>query len=161
MSDFTQLPKNIANCMERAGAPLSEDQRLLLVGYLAPFQQELEQSKSGDAEKISSLKIDLAESSAEILEMANCLAECLEDINQAINATMRSGNGGKLWIDGKELSTHEVADRLENLMIKRDRILKALHPLREHKQCTYPDCQCPFDMGPDHQCLKGLPVIRK
>lgn len=29
------------------------------------------------------------------------------------------------------------------------------------EQCTYPDCNCPFDMGPDHQCLRGLPVIRK
>ena len=29
------------------------------------------------------------------------------------------------------------------------------------RHCTYPDCHCPFDMGPDHQCLKGLPVIRK
>ncbi|MFB2704268.1 hypothetical protein [Marinobacter shengliensis] len=161
MSDFTQLPKQIASCMQRAGAPLSEDQRLLLVGYLAPFQQELEQSKSGHAEKISSLQIDLVKSSSEILEMASCLAECLDDINQAINATMRSGNGGKLWVDGRELSTHQVADRLENLMIKRDRILKALHPLREHKQCTYPSCNCPFDKGQDDPCLKNLPVIRK
>ena len=31
----------------------------------------------------------------------------------------------------------------------------------EEGKCTYPDCRCPFDMGPDHQCLKGLPVIRK
>src|SRR5690606_8125707 len=27
--------------------------------------------------------------------------------------------------------------------------------------CSYPECNCPFDMGPDHQCLRGLPVIRK
>lgn len=122
---------------------------------------ELEQSKSGHAEKISSLQIDLVKSSSQILEMASCLAECLDDINQAINATMRSGNGGKLWVDGRELSTHQVADRLEILMIKRDRILKALHPLREHKQCTYPSCNCPFDKGQDDPCLKNLPLNRK
>lgn len=36
------------------------------------------------------------------------------------------------------------------------RIVNLANVLRK-KQCTYPDCRCPFDMGPDHQCLKGLP----
>ena len=27
--------------------------------------------------------------------------------------------------------------------------------------CSYPECNCPFDMGPDHQFLRGRPVIRK
>ncbi len=35
------------------------------------------------------------------------------------------------------------------------------HAKGKEETCIYPDCQCPFDMGPDHQCLKGLPVIRK
>lgn len=25
------------------------------------------------------------------------------------------------------------------------------------RHCSYPDCNCPFDMGPDNQCLRGLP----
>jgi hypothetical protein len=24
-------------------------------------------------------------------------------------------------------------------------------------KCNYPDCTCPFDMGPDGRCAKGLP----
>jgi hypothetical protein len=27
--------------------------------------------------------------------------------------------------------------------------------------CNYPDCNCPFDMGPDHKCLIGLPREEK
>lgn len=42
MSDFTVLPRNIQDCMARAGAELSEDQFLLLAGYLAPVQQKTE-----------------------------------------------------------------------------------------------------------------------
>lgn len=24
------------------------------------------------------------------------------------------------------------------------------------KRCTYPECSCPFDMGPDNKCLRGF-----
>lgn len=23
-------------------------------------------------------------------------------------------------------------------------------------ECNYPECNCPFDMGPEHKCLRGL-----
>lgn len=23
------------------------------------------------------------------------------------------------------------------------------------KLCTYPECSCPFDMGPEHKCFRG------
>ncbi len=28
------------------------------------------------------------------------------------------------------------------------------------EECIYPDCTCPFDMGPDDRCLLGLPRTR-
>ncbi|EDM46247.1 hypothetical protein [Marinobacter algicola] len=28
---------------------------------------------------------------------------------------------------------------------------------RKENVCTYPDCRCPFDMGPDGKCLVGKP----
>ena len=28
---------------------------------------------------------------------------------------------------------------------------------RKEDVCTYPDCRCPFDMGPDGKCLVGNP----
>ncbi len=28
---------------------------------------------------------------------------------------------------------------------------------RKENVCKYPECNCPFDMGPDGLCLKGLP----
>ena len=28
---------------------------------------------------------------------------------------------------------------------------------RKQIVCTYPDCNCPFDKGPDNKCLKGRP----
>lgn len=28
---------------------------------------------------------------------------------------------------------------------------------RKENVCTYPDCRCPFDMGPDGKCLAGKP----
>jgi hypothetical protein len=27
----------------------------------------------------------------------------------------------------------------------------------EPEFCTYPECRCPLDMGPDNLCLRGLP----
>lgn len=27
----------------------------------------------------------------------------------------------------------------------------------ESNCCIYPDCNCPFDIGPDNKCLRGLP----
>lgn len=107
MSDFTQLPKNIADCMKRAGSPLSDDQYMLLAGYLAERQSH-------------------TPSAAWLLEMADCLKQYLDDINEAISATMRAGNNGKLRINGQELSTLQVADRMEYLMKKRERISRAL-----------------------------------
>lgn len=46
MSDFTKLPHDIAQCMDRAGSPMSEDQKLLLAGYLAPVQQQLAKAET-------------------------------------------------------------------------------------------------------------------
>ena len=63
MSDYTRLPREIKDCMERAGSPLSEDQFILLAGYLAPIQQKLEADKYRDL-------IDLAEMLAEWQEMS-------------------------------------------------------------------------------------------
>lgn len=107
MTDSTNLTRDIKDCMERAGSPLSDDQYMLLAGYLAERQSH-------------------APSAAWLLEMADCLSEYLDDVNEAIKATMRAGNNGKLRINGQELSTHQVADRMEYLMIKRDRISRAL-----------------------------------
>ncbi|RKR79225.1 hypothetical protein [Marinobacter nauticus] len=56
MSDYTKLPRDIAECMRRAGSPLSEDQRLLLAGYLAPVQQKLADSEARVAELEGSIK---------------------------------------------------------------------------------------------------------
>jgi len=46
MSDYTKLPRDIADCMKRAGAELSEDQQILLAGYLGPVQEQLEQAQA-------------------------------------------------------------------------------------------------------------------
>ena len=46
MSDFTKLPRDIADCMKRAGAELSEDQQMLLAGYLGPVQEQIEQAQA-------------------------------------------------------------------------------------------------------------------
>lgn len=160
MTNYTKLARDLRDCLQRAGAPLSEDQFMLIAGYLAQYQHHT------DENLVNRLKLDLVQSAAEMQEMARCLNENLNDIDEAIRATMRSGNGGKLWVDGKELSTHQVADRLENLMIKRDRIRKTLKPLKveDLKQpgilqeyCTYPTCHCPFDRGTEFFCLRGLP----
>ncbi|WP_379945099.1 hypothetical protein OZ656_06240 [Marinobacter sp. LM1] len=32
---------------------------------------------------------------------------------------------------------------------------------RKENVCTYPDCRCPFDMGPDGRCLVGKPRKQK
>lgn len=52
MSDYTKLPRDIADCMSRAGSPLSEDQKLLLAGYLAPVQQKLADCEARVAELV-------------------------------------------------------------------------------------------------------------
>lgn len=63
-------------------------------------------------------------------EMARCLNECLDQVNEAITVTMRSGNRGVLKVNGKKLTPGQVAERLEYLSQQRDRILKALNPQR-------------------------------
>ncbi|HCA35409.1 MAG: hypothetical protein CMM07_17870 [Rhodopirellula sp.] len=161
MKNETNLAGEIKNCMERAGTPLSEDQHMVLAGYLAVDRQSIEQNQKRQEEMISSLKIDLLQSSAQAFELARCLEECLEDISQAITVTLHSGNKGTMKLDGRELTPAEISIRLQSLTDKRRRILKALNPSKNDNHCIYPECQCPFDMGPDYQCLKGLPVIRK
>lgn len=142
MTDSTNLTRDIKDCMERAGSPLSDDQFMLLAGYLAEQQSH-------------------TPSAAGLLEMADCLAECLRDLNEAIAITMRSGNSGSLTVNGQKLTVAQLSQRLHDLKCKRDRILRAIHQTPQVDRCTYPECQCRFDMGPDQQCLKGLPVIRK
>lgn len=142
MIDYTKLTRHIKDCMERAGSPLSDEQYILLAGYLAE-QQSHTPSATG------------------LLEMADCLAECLRDLNEAIAITMKFGNSGSLTVNGQKLTVAQVSQRLHDLKCKRDRILRALRQTPQVYRCTYPECQCRFDMGPDQQCLKGLPVIRK
>jgi len=38
MSDLTKLPKDLKECLEKAGHPLSEEQFMLVAGYLASYQ---------------------------------------------------------------------------------------------------------------------------
>ena len=28
---------------------------------------------------------------------------------------------------------------------------------RKENVCSYPECNCPFDKGPDNRCLRGMP----
>jgi hypothetical protein len=53
MSDYTRLPHDIADCMSRAGSPLSDDQKLLSAGYLAPVQQQLEQAQDESVQAVA------------------------------------------------------------------------------------------------------------
>lgn len=105
MIDSTKLSRQLSDCLERAGAPLSEDQYMLVTGYLI-------------------------QSGIEMQEMARCLNECLDQVNEAITATMRAGNRGVLTVNGQKLTPGEVSQRLEYLSQQRDRILKALNPQR-------------------------------
>ncbi|SFM72503.1 hypothetical protein SAMN04487961_1029 [Marinobacter pelagius] len=34
---------------------------------------------------------------------------------------------------------------------------KSKERARKEQYCNYPDCQCPFDRGPEFFCLKSLP----
>lgn len=52
-----------------------------------------------------------------------------------------------------------IGQKLQNFYT--DILEELKREMGQQETCTYPDCNCPFDMGPDHQCLKGLPVIRK
>ncbi|ATN93326.1 hypothetical protein [Marinobacter phage PS3] len=111
MTDSTNLTRDIKDCMERAGSPLSDDQYMLFAGYLEERQSH-------------------ASSAAWLLEMADCLNECLDQVNEAITAAMRAGNRGVLTVNGQKLTPGEVSQRLEYLSQQRDRILKALNPQR-------------------------------
>jgi hypothetical protein len=132
MSDFTVLPRAIQDCMAKAGEPLSEDQYMLLAGYLAPVQQETERA-----------------------------IRRIEDLEQVATSVRRDLilRAEPDW-DG---SGQQVVNLSASIWDELNRVLDIKGNRREGQQeiCNYPECQCPFDMGPDHQCLKGLPVIRK
>ncbi len=83
-------------------------------------------------------------------------------LEQEFGATVVS----KDWEDERKLANHESLEDWERKMVAGtiwsvSEPLSPIPPGVEEGKCTYPDCQCPFDMGPDHQCLKGLPVNRK
>ncbi|AIY65215.1 hypothetical protein [Pseudoalteromonas piratica] len=42
MSDYTVLPKQIANALEKEGVPLSQKQELVMAGYLSAVQMQIE-----------------------------------------------------------------------------------------------------------------------
>jgi len=73
MSDYTKLPRDIADCMKRAGAELSEDQQILLAGYLGPVQEQLEQAQA-DRDKhrnaLESIEWLILRKQAEAVEVA-------------------------------------------------------------------------------------------
>lgn len=51
-------------------------------------------------------------------------------------------------------SLREFEDQTEYIMalVYQDRDMS-----RKENVCSYPDCRCPFDMGPDGKCLVGKP----
>lgn len=53
MSDYTKLPKIVAETMEKAGLPLTEDQYILLTGSLALHQKHMEKLEA----RIEGLKL--------------------------------------------------------------------------------------------------------
>lgn len=68
----------------------------------------------------------------------------------------------EIQADGGDSAGEFVAYTIEQFEKElRARALEKRAQQLRQELCTYPDCRCPFDMGPDHQCLKGLPVIRK
>ncbi|WP_412535948.1 hypothetical protein [Marinobacter sp. MIT932201] len=83
-------------------------------------------------------------------------------LEQEFGATVVS----KDWKEETTLSNYESLEDWQRKMVA-GTIWNVSEPVKpvpitfQADQCTYPECHCPFDMGPDHQCLKGLPVIRK
>lgn len=132
MNDRTFLPRSVQDCMARAGAPLSEDQYMLLAGYLAPFHEKAEQAQ-----------------------------ERIKDLEQVATSVRRDLilRAEPDW-DG---SGQKVVNLSASIWDELNRVLdiKGNRRQAQPETCNYPECRCPFDMGPDHQCLKGLPVIRK
>lgn len=62
----------------------------------------------------------------------------------------------KLLMAGQRGAKNERQDLGE----ARDSVTRSIELLPEvgpiNASCTYPDCKCPFDMGADNKCAKGL-----
>lgn len=98
---------------------------------------------------------------ADLLSENRKLRQRIEDLEQVATSVRRDLilRAEPDW-DG---SGQQVVNLSAGIWDELNRVLDIKGNRREGQQetCTYPDCHCPFDMGPDHQCLKGLPVIRK
>lgn len=60
-----------------------------------------------------------------------------------------------------ERAAIEEAARLREFEDQTEYILALVYKDRDMSRkenvCSYPDCRCPFDMGPDGKCLAGKP----
>ncbi|MBY5961940.1 hypothetical protein [Marinobacter nauticus] len=94
MSDYTKLPRDIADCMKRAGSPLSEDQKLLLAGYLAPVQQKLAEAQE-ENERVRQANIhtvDVFEDMKAAKEKAEAQSEALrQELQSHLTAQYKVG----------------------------------------------------------------------
>ena len=90
------------------------------------------------------------------------IARIKKMLEQDFGATVVS----KDWTEERKLSGQESLEDWERKIVAGTiwSVSEPVPPIPsgiEEGKCNYPHCSCPFDMGPDHQCLKGLPVIRK
>lgn len=83
-------------------------------------------------------------------------------LEQEFGATVVS----KDWNVERTLANYESLEDWEVNMVGKtiwniSEPLPPVAPRVQEEHCIYPDCACPFDMGPDQQCLKGLPQKRE
>lgn len=79
-------------------------------------------------------------------------------LEQEFGATVVS----KDWKDERRLANYESLEDWEIKMVSgtiwnlSEPELPPVPPTVKKELCAWPDCRCPFDMGADFMCLKGL-----
>lgn len=56
----------------------------------------------------------------------------------------------------KEAEWLYSGDTSDDTFLERVKEIEAMSPLKLTYKCTYPECNCPFDMGQDGKCLRGF-----
>jgi hypothetical protein len=56
--DYSEVTKNIAQTMNKAGAPLSEDQQMLLAGAISVYMEKAYDEGRGDQAKLENAARD-------------------------------------------------------------------------------------------------------
>ena len=90
----------------------------------------------------------------QLLKIINTLWSIIDDIDTYSDMAKEDNKLFRKLVESRQKDRWKLPITTDGYKLKIT--IDDLDSMGNTELCTYPECRCPFDMGPDNKCLIGL-----